>query len=116
MRKKPEREINGKRAGINARKERYEPAFEKLFNKTMSKMGIEGKQGVGDTKYTLIVKTTFVEPGFNIGIARKPAFCNFEYNFVETADMAKPVMELYQNNVLGASGGGFDYDSGSRIF
>lgn len=100
---------------IGARKERFEPKFEEVFNKKAKKIGTTVSSGAAGTKYTLIVKTTFIEPGMNIGIAKKPAFANFEFTFVETANPGKIVAELYLNNVIGSSGGGFDFDAGSRI-
>ena len=95
------------------KKERFQPKFEELFNKASDGITISDK--ANNTKYTLIVKTVFLEPGYNIGISKKPAFVNFEFSFVETANPANVVAELYVNNVVGAQAMGFDFDSGSRI-
>lgn len=100
---------------VGARKERYQPKFQELYNKGGQKIGQSIDESASGTKYTLIVKTTFVEPGFNIGLAKKPAFVNFEFVYVETANPSTVVCELYLNNVIGSQGMGFDYDVGSRV-
>jgi len=104
-----------KEGWINARKDRYEPKFKELYNKGGQKLGQSIDESTSGTKYTLIVKTTFIEPGYNIGISKKPAFVNFEFVFVETANPSTVVCELYLNNVMGSQGMGFDYDVGSRV-
>ncbi len=67
-----------------------------------------------DAKYTLIVHTTYVEPGFNVGVMRKNAYLNYKIDLVETAGK-KSVAEIILSNVAGGQFGGFDYDSGTRI-
>ena len=102
-----------KEGWVGSRKDRYEPKFEELFNKASDGMTVA--QNPPKSKYTLIVKTVFLEPGYNIGISKKPAFVNFEFTFVETENPATIVAELYANNVIGSQSMGFDFDSGSRI-
>lgn len=99
---------------INSRKERFHPKFEALFNKAIKKTGIVASESASG-KYKMIVKTTFIEPGFNVGMAKKPAFCNYEFVIVETANPSTVVAELYLNSVVGSQSMGFDFDSGSRI-
>ncbi|RYE27979.1 MAG: hypothetical protein EOP48_34020, partial [Sphingobacteriales bacterium] len=69
-------EYNKKEAGrgdtwakrwVDDREQRFQPKFNELFEKA-SGMTISPK-----AKYTLIYKTTFLEPGFNIGVANKAA-------------------------------------------
>ncbi len=38
------------------------------------------------TDYKMIVKTIFIEPGFNVGVARKSALINLVVDFVATDD------------------------------
>jgi hypothetical protein len=89
----------------------YQPKFEELFNKNA---GISGSQNNGNAKYTLIVKTVFTEPGFNVGVASKPAAVSFEYIFVET-DSKNVVATYTQVNVPGAQAMGYDFDTSTRI-
>lgn len=89
----------------------YHPKFEELFNKNA---GIKASQNNENAKYTLIVKTVFTEPGFNVGVAKKPAAVSFEYIFVETGT-DKVVAKYSQKNVPGAQAMGYDYDTSTRI-
>jgi hypothetical protein len=96
---------------IADRTERYAPQFEELFNKNSDfKVG-----DYASAKYTLIVKTTFTEPGFNIAITRKNAEIRGEILVVETANRSNVVLKLSFDKALGRSFGGYDYDTGFRI-
>jgi hypothetical protein len=97
-----------------ARKSRYEPKFEELINKGLVKKGIVVKPAP-DAKYVLTVKTTFVEPGFNVGVMRKNAAVSFEYLLTEMANPGNVIAKMTQEEVPGGQFGGNDYDMGSRI-
>lgn len=98
----------------NDKETRFPAKFEELFNDGMSKPGLTGARDF-NSKYTLIVKTTFMEPGFNVGVMRKSAAVSFEYWIVESANHSNVVAVLTQNEVPGMMAMGFDYDTGSRI-
>jgi hypothetical protein len=99
---------------VDARKTRYEPKFEELINKMLEDKGIS--HGVNtDAKYTLIVKTTFVEPGFNVGVMKQPAYVSFEFSYVETANPTNVVSKMSLQKVVGSQAMGYDFDAGSRI-
>ncbi len=109
--KKAEDFENGWKA---AREKYYQPKFEELINKSS-----EGKAtflpSSTDAKYTLILKTTFIEPGFNVGVMKQPAYINVEYIFVETAKPENVVAKLSQKKVPGSQFGGYDFDASTRI-
>jgi len=116
------KELNAKEKGkgdkwlegwIAARKEKYEPKFEELINKVLDGKATYSKSPTA--KYTLTVKTTFVEPGYNIGIAKYPSFVNFDFIYTETGNPDKVVAKLYVQNVIGSQSMGFDYDVASRV-
>jgi hypothetical protein len=98
-----------------ARLSRYQPQFLEVFNKAGDgKISIS--ENADNAKYTLIVKVVFIEPGFNVGVMKKPAFVNFEYKVVETANpTGKPVLEVLHDKVPGSQYGGYDFDAGTRI-
>ena len=97
-----------------AKKTLFPEKFEKLINDVMEKKG--QKYGNFPTaKYTVIVKTTFLEPGYNIGISKKPAYINLEVSFVETANKSKVVAVYYLTQVPGSDAMGFDFDASGRI-
>lgn len=92
----------------------FHPKFEALFNKGLAKRGLSGSQDATDSKYTLIVKTLFLEPGFNIGVMSKAASTNLEYIFVET-ESRKVVARFSQSGIPGAQAMGMDFDASTRI-
>lgn len=104
-----------KKAWVEDRKARYEPKFEELFNKGLEDKGITALKARPDAQYTLIVKTKFVEPGFNVGVMRKNAYVDFEVDLVESANKSNKVAEIGMRNVPGGQFGGFDFDTGVRI-
>jgi len=55
---------------IGARKSQYEPMFEELANK---RGNIVVAKNNNNAKYTLILKTTFTEPGWNVGVMKRAA-------------------------------------------
>lgn len=89
----------------------YHPKFEELFNKYS---GLTASRNNENANYTLIVKTVFTEPGFNVGVASKPAAVSFEYIFVDSATK-KVVAKYTQANVPGAQAMGYDFDTSTRI-
>ena len=117
---KKKADYNAKEAGkgdewekswVADRKNRFEPQFEELFGKFS---GITAG-AIPEAKYTLIFKTTFTEPGFNIYVTRKNAEIDGEAIIVETANRDKVVARLSVLNNPGRTFGGNDYDTGTRI-
>jgi len=94
------------------RSNRFEPAFEELFNKHSSKTKVGTYPSA---KYTLIFKTTFTEPGFNVHVMRKNASIDGEFWIVETANQAHVIAKLKMDDAPGRTFGGYDYDTGARI-
>lgn len=103
-----------KKAWVEDRKNRFEPKFEELFNKGLEGKGLSLVGGRPDSKYTLIVRTKFVEPGFNVGVMRKNASVDFVFDIVETSSKSK-VVELSLDKTPGGMFGGYDFDTGARL-
>jgi hypothetical protein len=113
-------EYNKKEAGkgdhwakewVEDRKNRFEPKFTELFEK-YSEMAVSGAKK--DAKYTLVYKTTTIEPGFNIGITRKNAEIDAEVWIVEAAS-SKVVAKISVQNAKGRDFWGADFDTGARL-
>ncbi len=103
-----------KEAWKNDRATRYEPKFEQLFNENASKIGLTGKRDVSDAQIEMNIHTTFTEPGFNIGITRKPAYIDLVITFRNIASGEElAVMEV--DNCPGRDAFGYDFDTGYRI-
>jgi len=93
------------------REARYEPKFAELFNEHGSIKSVHNKSA----KYTLIFKTNFIEPGFNVGVWRKNASMDGEVWIVETASPDKAVAKISVEKAQGRVFGGYDFDTGVRI-
>ena len=94
---------------VDDRKYRFEPKFEELFTENSEKT--KDKKA----KYTLIFKTIFTEPGYNVGISRKNAQIDAVVLIVETANRSNVVAKLTVDNALGRTFGGYDFDTGERL-
>lgn len=111
-------ELNEKEAGrgddwkvkwFEDRPTRFEPKFEELFSKYAE--SIESGQNV-DSDITMNIHTIFMEPGFNVGVMRRPAFINLEVTFTK-GDEELVVLSVFK--APGADAFGYDFDTGYRI-
>lgn len=93
------------------RKNRFQPQFEELFSKHSGMTA----GNIPSAKYTLIFKTTYTEPGYNVYVTRKNAEIDGEALLVETADKSKVIARMSVLNCPGRTFGGNDYDTGERI-
>jgi hypothetical protein len=103
-----------KTAWYNDRASRYEPKFELLFNGNMEARNLKCDKAASDAKYEMLIHTSFIEPGYNIGVMRKDAFINVEVKFVE-AGTGKEMAFVTILNCPGRGGMGYDFDTGFRI-
>jgi len=100
----------------NAKANVWPARFEELYNKVLSKkMGLKCDRNSVSNPYTLVVKVTYIEPGYNVGVSRKPASASFEFDLVSNALPNDPLVSLYVNQVPGADAMGYDFDSDKRI-
>jgi len=104
-----------KEAWIGDRESRFEPKFEELLNQYAKPKGITFAKDRSDATYTLILKTVFTEPGFNIYITKKPALINVEAIFVETSNPEKVLGMISSEKNPGRTFGDGDFDTGVRI-
>lgn len=100
---------NWAKSWVSDRQARFEPKFIELFTKS------SGMSESKKAKYTLIFKTKFTEPGYNIYISRKNAKIDADAVIVETANKSKVIAIISVDNALGRTFGGYDYDTGLRI-
>ena len=102
-----------KESWIADREERFEPKFEELINKNLEKSNVKIGE-FPDATYTMLVKTTYTEPGFNVGVVRKNAYTDYEVVFIENETQEEvATMTILKSPGLGAMG--YDFDSGLRI-
>lgn len=98
-----------RQAWFDDRPLRFEPKFEELLNDYAPV--IKSGQDV-EAEITMLVHTTFIEPGYNVGVSRKPAMINLELIFSK-GDEQVLVMTLTKSPGSGAMG--YDFDTGYRI-
>jgi len=103
-----------KEAWLSDRPERFEPKFEQLFNENIESKDIILGQDYDNAEYEVVVKTTFVEPGYNIAIMRKSASINVEMSFINRAT-GEELAVIDVKNCPGRDALGFDFDTGYRI-
>jgi hypothetical protein len=97
------------------RSNHYEPKFIELFNDVMDDKGVSLIKDIEETNYTMVVETIFIEPGFNVGVARKSALINLIVEFVETDNPENVMATFTIDKSPGGLPFGGDYDSGVRV-
>lgn len=103
-----------KKDWVDARKSRFEPKFEALFNKYGPKIAVmDGTNYSSNNDVTLEIHTVFVEPGYNIGISKRPAFVDFECIFKDKS--GKSLCVIFIKNAVGSQAMGYDFDVNSRV-
>ncbi|MEP6663433.1 MAG: hypothetical protein ABJC04_07180 [Verrucomicrobiota bacterium] len=118
-------EYNGKEAGKgdkwlegwkSDRAKRFEPKFEELLNKQFFEKKIDFHAGNDPhAKYTMVLKTLNLEPGWNAAILRAPAQISTEASFYEGADRANPLAVMTILKAPGRDAMGYDFDVGYRL-
>ena len=98
---------------LNNRDKKYEPKFVELFNKYKSKTGMSVKEDI-ESDYTLEVHTYYTEPGWNIGISKKPAHINVRYVFKDNKT-GEILAEFDQQKIPGSQAAGYDFDMSDRL-
>lgn len=93
------------------RKNRFQPEFEELFSRHS---GITGGD-IPNARYTLVFKTKYTEPGYNVYVSRKNAEISGEAIIVETANRDNVIARMSVLNCPGRTFGGNDYDTGERL-
>lgn len=99
----------------DAKNIKYAESFEKLFNKVLDEYKVTASLNNKTAKYKIIIRTTSIEPGFNVGIMRKPAAINADIIVVEIAKPSKVILQIKATDIPGAAASGFDFDELVRI-
>ncbi len=89
----------------------FAPKFEELFTKYS---GIELSHGY-DQQYSIILKTTFTEPGYDIYVSKKNAEIDAIALIVESKNPAVVVAKISLDNSPGRTYTGNNYDTGVRL-
>ncbi|MEO9257411.1 MAG: hypothetical protein ABI207_03455 [Crocinitomicaceae bacterium] len=95
--------------------DRFPAKFIQLYNENVEGSGCSKIEQNTTSKYKMIVKTTYMNPGYNVGISRAAAVCNYTIQFVETANPSNVVAEVTITGSTGQTFGGFDFETGVRL-
>jgi len=87
--------------------------YNERFIETLTKYSksLSAAENNADSKYTMIVKTTFTEPGFQLGFHSKGAVVDFEINFIETNAPDNILATIKMSKASGVA----HPDSGERV-
>lgn len=98
------------------RERRFQPKFEELLNKQFTERKVDFQAGKHpEARFTLVLKTTMLEPGFNVAVMRRPAAVSTEAAVYETKDRSKPLALITILKAPGQDAMGYDFDTGQRL-
>ena len=100
------------KAWLSDRDERFEPKFIELFSKYLKDSGVSAI--LGDGEILMKINVDFIEPGFNVGVARRSASIDFTCIFVNKSD-GKEIATIVIKDASANNFGGNDYDVGYRV-
>lgn len=93
----------------------WNPKFLELMNKYLGKdKDMYFDEDLSDTKYTLIVETVWLYPGWDAGIMKQPAKVTTNLKFVETSNRDNILLEVSSKNAPGDQYGN-NYSNESRV-
>lgn len=92
----------------------FEPKFTGYFNQVVEPYGVKLDKLSTEAQYLMIVNTTFIEPGYNIGYMDKPASADFEITFTPADDETKVVAKYTLTKVPGGVFG-IEFDFATRV-
>lgn len=90
--------------------------FLELINVVYSKdnKDVSFLEGLNDAKYTLIVETVWIYPGWDAAVMKQPAKVSTKLLFVETANKSNILLEIESENAPGDQWGN-NFSNESRI-
>jgi hypothetical protein len=94
----------------------WNPKFLELINIVLSKEDkeVSFQEGLTNAKYTLVVETVWIYPGWDAAIMKQPAKVSTNFKFVETINRSNVILEISSNNAPGDQWGN-NFSNESRI-
>ncbi|NJN25621.1 MAG: hypothetical protein HC819_06510 [Cyclobacteriaceae bacterium] len=96
------------------RSNRFEPNFLELFNKHAADYGVSAVRDE-QTKYVMEVKTISIDPGWNVGVMRRPALIDFVVYFYDRNEPDNILAKVELAKCTGQDAMGYDFDSAYRM-
>ncbi len=123
--KMKKREGNGKDIAFKKnwfadRENRYEPKFIQSFNKRFKSGKMNVEENLATAKYTMNIKTTWIHPGFNVGIMHNSSLIKTIVTVFETGNPEMMLLSAEYERIGGKGKfagpiGFLDYNAGYRI-
>jgi hypothetical protein len=98
--KEPGKGDEWEKAWLDDRDKHYKPRFMQLFCKYAEMEASEDSSA----KYTLIVNTKFIEPGYYAGVKNGPAILNLEITIPDPANPKKVLCKITMDDLKGGKG------------
>lgn len=86
--------------------------FETLFNEVLKGKGVTAKRKNDKAVCTIKVNVYYLDPGFNVGVARQPARVSMTATFVANG---KELAVVDMEKAPGGGAGGYDFDAAYRL-
>lgn len=118
-------DLNNKNAGVgdiwkkkwaSSKEMIWQPKFLELVNTVMAKDGahVTFEEGLKNAKYTLVVETVWLFPGWDVGVMKQKAKVSTVLRFVETANPKHVVLEISSEDAPGDQWGS-NFSNETRI-
>lgn len=104
-----------KKSWFDDRENRYEPKFIESFNKRWDDNEVVVGKDLADAEYTIMIHTTFMYPGYNVGVMRQNSKIDAVLSVYKTNDPNTIIFEVKYTKAEGNGALGYDFDSGYRI-
>jgi hypothetical protein len=96
------------------REDRYEPKFIESFNKRFDNGEVKVNRNI-NARYTMLIKTTMMYAGYNVGVWRQNAKIEAIITVFETTTPNVILFSAEYTKIEGNGAMGMDYNSGYRI-
>ncbi len=93
----------------------YYPKFLELINSELEDKGVAVKEDNSNATYKMNVVTTFIEPGYNVGVSRKNASINLIIFLVAVDNPDEVLAKFTIDKSPGRTAFGSDFDTGTRV-
>lgn len=104
-----------KASWFSDRDEYYEPRFIETFNDRYKDGAVKVDRDLGSAEYTMRIHTTFIYPGYNVGVVRKNSKIEVTIDVYKNDSPDNIIFSVDYTKVEGAGNGGYDFNSGQRI-
>ncbi len=104
-----------KKSWFSDREEFYEPRFIETFNDRYKDNLVKVDRDLASAEYTMKIHTTFIYPGYNVGVVRKNSKLEITLSVFKNDSPENIIFSVDYTKIEGQGNGGYDFNSGQRI-